>query len=123
MNNRLLIALTMSFILLIVIGFSGCEELTGSTTLTESDILVGTWMTDSYYDALTLYSNGKCRKFRYDGTWSLENGKLVLIYSITVGKNERRDIYDYYLSNDNNTLTVTNIETDHTLVYNRKINT
>ena len=120
MNNRLLIALTISFILLAVVGFSGCEELMGSTTLTESDILVGTWMTDSYYDTLTLYSNGKCRKFRYDGTWSLENGKLVLKYSIAVGKNERRDIYDYHLSNDNNTLTVTNIETDHTLVYNRK---
>ena len=120
MNNRLLIALTMSFILLAVVVFSGCEELTGSTALTENDILVGTWMTDSYYDTLTLYSNGKCRKFRYDGTWSLENGKLVIMYSIAVGKEQYRYIYDYYLSNDNNTLTVTNIETDHTLVYNRK---
>ena len=120
MNNRLLIALTMSFILLAVVGFSGCEELMGSTALTENDILVGTWMTDSYYDTITLYSNGKCRKFRYDGTWSLENGKLVIMYSIAVGKEQYRYIYDYYLSNDNNTLTVTNIETDHTLVYNRK---
>ena len=123
MNNRLLIALTISSMLLVVVGFSGCEELIGSTAVTENEILVGTWMTESYYDTLTLYSNGKCRKFRYEGTWSLENGKLVLRYSIALDKDSYRYIYDYYLSNDNNTLTVTNIETDHTLVYTRKINT
>jgi len=118
MNNRLIIAVTTSFILLTVVGLSGCDELTGSTTRTEGDKLVGTWLTDDYYDALTLYSNGKCMKFRYEGTWSLENGKLVLVYAI--GKNPHRYIYDYSFSNDTNTLTVTNIETDYTLVYTRK---
>jgi len=118
MNKHLLIAVTTSFILLAVVGLSGCDELTGSTTLTEENKLVGTWLTDDYYDTLTLYSNGKCMKFTHEGTWKLENGKLVLVYAI--GKNTLRQIFDYSFSNENNTLTVTNIETDYTLVYTRK---
>jgi len=117
MNKNLLI-LGVAALLIPVVGLSGCNEIIGSKILTDGEKLVGTWTTDSPYDTLTLYSSGKCKKFTYDGTWSIQNGKLVLIYA--AGSNPHEYTYGYSFSNNNNTLTLTNIDTGHSLVHTRK---
>lgn len=118
--NKNLSILGIAVLLITVVGLSGCNEIIGSKILTDEEKLVGTWRTDSLYDMLTLYSNGKCKKFTYDGTWSIQDGKLVLIYAIALGKNPHEHTHDYSFSNNNNTLTLTNIDTGYTLVHTRK---
>ena len=113
--NKHLVVLGMA-VLLLIVGLSGCEQV---GIQSEENRFAGTWKTDSLYDTLTLRSEGTCKKFTYDGTWSIKDGKFTLIY--TARTNPQTYIYEYSFSNNNNTLTLTNIDTGTPLVYTKQL--
>jgi hypothetical protein len=108
------IALGVLFISICII-FSGCGEIVGTVT-SEEDKFIGVWVTDSIYDRLVFSSDGRCRKFRYDGTWSVHNGKITLTYAIVTKPYN----YTYNYSFGNNTLTLTNVDSGISMIYTKQ---
>lgn len=114
--NKIIMICGVIFLMLSMF-LSGCNE-SGISIDGDGSKLVGTWRTDSVYDALTLNSNGKCKKFTYDGTWFLEDEKLVINYEV---RNKPYEYTYYYsFSDNNNTLSLTNIDSGYTIIYSRK---
>ncbi|UCH71697.1 MAG: hypothetical protein JSW62_04680 [Thermoplasmatales archaeon] len=114
--EKQLAILLVSF-LLITVGLSGCilDEIVGTSTSSEKNRFVGTWVTDSLYDRLVLLENGKCKKFTYDGTWVVENDKIILTYA--AGSKPHNYTYYYFFHDDNVNLTLTPVGTDDTCDY------
>ena len=114
--NRIIMLSGVIFLMLLMF-LSGCFE-SGITLEDAGSKLVGTWRTDSVYDTLILSSNGKCKKFTYDGTWFLEDDKLIINYEM---RNKPYEYTYYYsFSDNNNTLSLTNVDNDYTIIYSRK---
>jgi hypothetical protein len=88
----------------------------GSTVMSEEDKFMGTWNTEDIYERLTFYSTERCRKFRYEGTWSLQDNIITITYA--AGSNPHT--YRYYYSFGNNTMTLTNVDTDVSTVYTKQ---
>jgi hypothetical protein len=116
MNKKFIFSVII--LLFLFLNLSGCYDRGGVALLGSNSILVGTWVTDSPYDTLTLNANGKCKKFIYDGTWEIEDNKLTIIYEMRSRPIEK--IFYYSFSNDNTTLTLTTLDTGYTLIYNKK---
>ena len=112
--KKYLIILMIS-VLFICNSLSGCEQAAVKSGVNR---LVGAWITDSVYDTLRLNSDGSCRKFTYEGTWSAEGNRLVLVY--TVHSRSYTHEYDYYFSNFNNTLTLITVDSGYRIVYTRQ---
>jgi hypothetical protein len=109
-------------LMIILVGFSficyslsGCEQ---AAVKSNVNSLVGTWVTDSIYDTLRLDSDGRCMKFTYEGTWSIEEDRLTLVY--TVHSRPYTYAYDYYFSDFNNTLTLTSVDSGYSITYTRR---
>jgi len=109
-------------LMIIFIGFlficsslSGCEQAAVKSNVNR---LVGTWITDSLYDTLRLDSDGSCMKFTYEGTWSTEDDRLILVY--TVHSRPYTYVYDCYFSNFNNTLTLISVDSGYSITYTRQ---
>jgi hypothetical protein len=112
--NKLLIIFG---IIVIFICFSGCTDL-GSTVTSEEDKFIGTWSTESIYEQLTFYSNERCRKFRYEGTWSIQDDIITITYAAGSKPYSYRYYYYYYYFY-NNTMTLKNVDTDISTVYTK----
>ena len=112
--KKYLILLTIG-VLFICNSLSGCEQ---SAVESKVNKIVGTWITDSVYDTLRLNSDGSCRKFTYDGTWSIEGNRLTLVY--TVHSRSYTHEYDFYFTNFNNSLTLVTVNSGHRLTYSRQ---
>lgn len=114
MNKHLLI-LGIA-ILLICVGLSGCNEQTGTSS--EENKFLGTW-TDNTGEITTFYSDGtftsKLWNVTGTGTWEIKDGKLktVFIGGILLD-------YDYSFSNNDETLTLTNVDTGSIYVYTKQ---
>ena len=116
MNKKFII---LSIILLfLLMGLSGCYDRGGVTLKGDEDRIVGTWVTDSPYDTLTFTASGKCKKFTYDGTWEIEDEKLIIVYEMRSKPIE--NTYQYSFSDNNSTLTLININNGYTLIYSKK---
>jgi len=104
-------------VLLVVVGLSGC---TNNPFDTEKNKFIGTWVhSESYLDYLgniewtnktiTFFSDGTCifpnQQSGVSGTWTLKDGKIVC--TVNVQGQSQTFYYDYSLSNDGKTLTVT----------------
>jgi hypothetical protein len=88
--------------ILVFVGLSGCNQQTSNTLSPKKSKFVGTWHNSTTVN-IDLFSDGTCKFQSINGTWNLKNDKLVLIftdYSIT---------YNYVFSNNNQTLTLTDI--------------
>lgn len=91
-------------LMVISVGFlSGCNEENNSLTDEES-IFVGTWKGDGLWDIIAFFSDRTCSHYLdLSGTWEIKDGKLVITEKDGLFK------YDYLFTNDDNTLTLTNV--------------
>jgi len=102
--------------LLVCVGLSGCNEQTGTSS--EENKFLGTWK-DNTGEITAFYSDGtftsKLWNVTGTGTWEIKDGKLktVFIGGILLD-------YDYSLSNNDETLTLTNVDTGSTYVYTKQ---
>jgi len=108
--NKHLITLGIA-ILLICVGLSGC--------LDGESKFVGTWSYGAAKDTRTFYSDGKYVVSDYDGTWELKDEKLHVIFSMPM-LGEISKTYNYAFSNNDNTLTLTEIKSGETRVFSRQ---
>jgi hypothetical protein len=109
MKKQLLI-IGMTLVLLTV-GLSGCNQVS-NTINPEINKFVGTWKnttieiiqgyTQITNTSYTFFSNGTFNRAKTTGYYELKDGKLFMNYGKGTGI-----MYDYYFSNNNQTLTLT----------------
>ena len=99
-------------ILFVAIWLSGCEE---TKTLTVDNKLFGVWETRGTYSTILMFfPDGTWLSENSDGTWGIEDSKLVIT------KGEETGVvttYEYSFSDDGTMLTLKNIDDGETLVY------
>jgi len=103
--NKKLISIGITLVFLIV-GFSGC--------VSEESKFVGKWENNLGFVIYTFYGDGKYKGTVTEGTFKIENGKLICIsddgYTVS---------YNYNISDDGKTLMLEGIGTsDYTLKKN-----
>lgn len=125
MNKKLQILVV---IILLLIGiFNGCIEITsrhgevnrennGQTSTTDEKKFVGIWKSETSGILSTYYSNGTYMAEGKSYYWRLE-GEHLIISSMIGGYDS---IYSYSFSNDNQTLTLTNIKNQNIVVYTKQ---
>ena len=112
MNKHLLILGIV--ILLLAVGLSGCEEVSSFTC---DNRLVGIWESkETYMKNIMFFPDGTWVAERSDGTWNIEDGKLVIIKGVNTGI-----VYTYdYSFSDDNMLTLKDINSLETYVYKKR---
>ena len=103
--NKKLISIGITLVFLIV-GFSGC--------VSKESKFVGKWENNLGFVIYTFYGDGKYKGTVTEGTFEIENGKLICIsddgYTVS---------YNYNISDDGKTLMLEGIGTsDYTLKKN-----
>ena len=112
-------------VLLLVVGFSGCNE-NNNTLPSDEEKIVGTWKKSNVeYEwevTMTMLPNGTIITGGYEvtgsGKWELKDGKFILTW-MEEGET-KTDSWHYSFSDDYNTLYCTNLENDFTSVYERQ---
>ena len=89
-------------VILITVGLSGCNE-ENNTLNPEKSKFVGTWQ-NSTSMVIDLFSDGTCTYLSINGTWDLKDG--ILGFELSTGSIIH---YRYKFSNNNRTLTLTNV--------------
>ena len=103
MKKQLIIILT--FILFIAIELCGCSE-------NKENRFIGTWKRQEPLTKLTFFSNGTLIQdliSGYNVNWEISNGRLVLSFSDNQAT--KKYIYNYSFLNNDNTFTLTAIQT------------
>ena len=78
--------------------------LSGCTSKSDEDRLVGTWETEDESMKLVIYSDGTCEFIGSQGTWEIKDGNLLMVLRFNNGKNTMS--YNYSFSDDDKTLTL-----------------
>ncbi|UCD13315.1 MAG: hypothetical protein JSW60_07090 [Thermoplasmatales archaeon] len=113
MNKWFIIVVTA--VLLLAVGLSGCNEVTNSYPSEESRF-VGTWEQREYL-SITFFLDETCSWLgNISGKWEIKDGKL----EITFVEYGDIHVYDYSFSNNDNSLTLTNVKGGGADVYNKK---
>jgi hypothetical protein len=106
-------------VLFMTVGLSGCNQVNNTLT-PEKNRFVGTWMntsTSGTTNTIIFYSNGtfSAPLLQWNGNWDVKDNKLV---TKAIGTNGSENIfeYTYVFSNNNSTLTITDIEQAHPAV-------
>ena len=100
MKNQLVIIGIVA--ILVTVGLSGCNE-ENNTLTPEKSKFVGTWKNNTAM-VIDLFSDGTCTYLSINGTWDLKEGILGL--ELSTGSIIH---YRYKFSNNNRTLTLTNL--------------
>lgn len=103
-------------VLLICVGLSGCDTQQGDSS--ELARFVGTWRCQHYGTVLTItcFSDGTCSWNGLSGFYELKDGKFVCdlpSHGIT-------HTYEYSFSNNDKTLTLTDVSYGDTDVYTKQ---
>ncbi|GAH17355.1 unnamed protein product [marine sediment metagenome] len=110
MKKKLLIVGIVA-ILLICVGLSGCNE--QSSESSEENKFLGTWIND-VGEITIFHENGTTTSILGDlqgtGTWKLENDSLIITFGLIL-------TFDYSFSNNDETLTLINVDTGLTFVH------
>ena len=88
--------------ILVTVGLSGCTE-EDNTLTSEETKFVGTWQNNTSM-VIDLFSDSTCTYLSINGTWDLKDGILGL--ELSTGSIIH---YRYKFSNNNRTLTLTNV--------------
>lgn len=106
MTKKLLIVGIVA-ILLICVGLSGCNEQSS-----EENKFLGTWINETG-ETTIFHENGTTTSILGDlqgmGTWKLENDRLIITFGLLL-------TFDYSFSNNDETLTLINMDTGLTFV-------
>ena len=89
-------------VILITVGLSGCNE-ENNTLNPEKNKFVGTWQ-NSTSMVIDLFSDETCTYLSINGIWDLKDG--ILGFELSTGSIIH---YRYKFSNNNRTLTLTNV--------------
>jgi len=104
-KNLIVVAIA---VLLICVGFSGCNEQSS-----EESKFLGTWIDDTG-ETTIFHENGTTTSILGDlqgtGTWKLENDRLIITFQGLILT------FDYSFSNNDETLTLINVDTGLTFV-------
>ena len=105
--------------ILVCVGLSGCNEVS-NTSNTEKNKFIGTWHgTVPAFgideNTIKFFSNNTLTINTLSGTWDIEDNKLVLTFN-DGGLLE----YSYLFSNNDRTLTITDIDTKVTSILTKQ---
>ena len=109
MQKRILGAIIIIFTSLIL---SGCTQIDNSS---EKEKFIGNWKEAEYSRTFIFLSNGTGTYNTFPIEWDLENGTLV----INFGDNTSSLIHHYEFSDNDNTLSLTEINSNANLVLKR----
>lgn len=101
-------------VFLLIVGMSGCVEEAIDIDTEEMLRFVGLWEA-SETDTFVFTASGACRYVTTSGTYSIENGQLVIAL-----KNGVDRTYDYVFSDDDATLTLKNVDIGDTTAYKKQ---
>ncbi len=94
-------------VLLLVVGLSGCNEISNPLTGNDDNRFVGTWKNE-YGATITFFSDGTGSQTSVSFQWEIKDGKLVMDWIIEGTKYSL--VYNYSFSNNDTTLTLTTPE-------------
>jgi len=118
--NKHLIVIGMTLMLLVV-GLCGCNEISNPLT-SEEDRLVGSWREQISKGIIILFSDGtllmSATGLSVSGEWEVKDGKFFM--TMTFEETTQSSAWDYSFSDDDNTLYLTDLETDITSIYKRQ---
>ena len=100
MNKHLIVIGTA--VLLLVVGLSGCNEISNPLSSNDDDRFVGTWENE-YGGSIVFFSDGTGSKTSVSLQWEIKDNKLVL----EMFQGENTIVYDYQFSDNDTTLTLT----------------
>jgi hypothetical protein len=116
--------------LLVTIGLSGCNQIS-NTLNTERNRFFGTWSNSQVHDdgmgpytiktTITFLSDGTVSwssLLTSSGTWDLKDGKLVM--NVQLGDSSNIVINNYSFSNNDKTLSLTDVNIGGTTVYTKQ---
>lgn len=103
----------------IAVGLSGCNQVNNALN-PEKNKFVGTWINNAGYMNITisLFSDGTCAYMGISGIWDLKDGKLVIDMPNT--NPPLTATYNYIFSNNDRTLTLTDINAGSNTVYTKQ---
>ena len=101
-------------VFLMIVGLSGCVQEGIEVDTDEMLRFVGIWEA-SENDVFIFAANGACRYITTKGSYRIEDGQLVVFLENGIDRT-----YDYIFSNDDATLTLTNIDIGDTTVYTKQ---
>ena len=106
-------------IVLVSVGLMGCNEILLSSNIDSR--LVGTWVYTTYGVDLviTFFSDGKFNdEYLFSGEYEIKDEKLVI--SSVIDGTEFSRVYDYYFTESNTKLHLTEVGTDETTIYTKQ---
>ena len=113
MNKHLLVSGIA--VLLICVGLSGCTDTV--TNIGLDSRFTGTWQEQQFHIGyFTFFSDGTGSMSGLSSIWDLKSGKLV----ITTVEGEYTLTYDYVFSNNDNTLTLTDVGLGTSMIYTKQ---
>ena len=105
------IGLVLIILIMIITGFlSGCNSLNS-----DKDKFVGTWKT-SLGITSALFSDGTCTIAGVSGTWDIKDSHLVVV----LANLPTQSTFTYFFSNDDKTVTLTDISTNISTTYTKQ---
>lgn len=106
-------------LVLVAVGLSGCNESLPSSNIDSK--LVGTWVYNTYGVDLviTFFSDGKFNdEYLFSGEYEIKDEKLVI--SSVIDGTEFSRVYDYYFTENNTKLHLTEVGMDDTTIYTKQ---
>ena len=106
-------------IVLMSVGLMGCNEVLLSSNIESK--LVGTWV---YHASgvdleITFFSDGKFNdEYLFSGEYEIKDEKLVM--TSTIDGTEFSRVYDYYFTENNTKLHLTDVGTNETTIYTKQ---
>lgn len=91
-------------------GLSGCSSLTS-----DKDKFVGTWKASNGVTSV-LFSDGTCTVASISGTWQIKDKMVVIV----LANLPTQSTFSYAFSNDDKTLTLTEVATGISTVYTKQ---
>jgi len=93
-------------VILLVVGLCGCNEISNPLTGNDDSRFVGTWKTEPGL-TITFFSDGTGSFTGLGFNWEIKDGKLVRETDVTGVLST--EVYDFQFSDNDTTLTLTNV--------------
>jgi len=115
-------------VLILSVGLSGCNQV-ANTLNPDKNKFIGTWhfRYEQFNSSVTFLSDGTFSAsdmsitFAPTGSWDIKDNKLVIDWIITGSGQMVKIIYDYFFSDNNNNVTLTNVNTGNIVNMTTKI--
>ncbi len=103
-------------VLLLVVGLSGCNEISNPLSSNDDNRFVGTWKSNGY--TITFFSDGEGSEMGIGFQWEIKDDKLVRETDITGVLQSM--VYGYQFSDSDTTLTLTDVSSGTPRIYTKQ---